>query len=122
MGKYAKLVSRVKKSVDYSAQAAMRDFVRDLIHRMDRQGMTQSKLAEVIDASPAYVSKVMRGEANFTLETMTKLAMATDGRLRVQIVDDTGANAHSTRDAVNTTNRSRQGTDRLDRRSAVRGR
>jgi transcriptional regulator with XRE-family HTH domain len=122
MGKYAKLVSRVKKSVDYSAQAAMRDFVHDLIHRMDRQGMTQAKLAEVIDASPAYVSKVMRGEANFTLETMTKLAMASGGRLRVQIVDDTAANAHSTRDAADTTNRAQQGTDRFNRRSAVRGR
>jgi transcriptional regulator with XRE-family HTH domain len=91
MSKYAKLVNRTRKSVDYRAQAAMRDFVRDLIERMDRQGLSQAKLAEAIDASPAYVSKVMRGDVNFTLETMTKLAMATGGRVRVDIVDGTAA-------------------------------
>jgi transcriptional regulator with XRE-family HTH domain len=87
VSKYAKFVGRVRKSVDYWAQVAMRDFVRDLIRRMDRENMSQTKLAEVIGASPAYVSKIMRGDANFTLETMTKLALATGGRLRVQIVE-----------------------------------
>lgn len=65
----------------------MRAFVRDLMDRMDDKGVTQAALAEKIGTSPTYISKVMRGDANFTLETMTKLAMAVDGRINVCIVD-----------------------------------
>ena len=55
--------------------------------RMDSKGVTQAALAEKIGTSPAYISKVMRDDANFTLETMTKLAMAVDGKIKVCIVD-----------------------------------
>lgn len=64
----------------------MRDFVKDLSARMDAIAMNRAQLAEKIDASPAYVSKVMRADVNFTLETMTKLAMATGGRIQVSVV------------------------------------
>ena len=33
----------------------------------------------------AYVSKILRGDVNFTLETMTKLAMAVGGRIDVRM-------------------------------------
>jgi transcriptional regulator with XRE-family HTH domain len=55
--------------------------------RMDDKGITQAALAEKIGTSPAYISKVMRGDANFTLATMTKLAMAVDGKIKLCIAD-----------------------------------
>lgn len=87
MGKYSGLLRRATHSVDYWTQVSIRAFVRDLMDRMDNKGVTQAALAEKIGASPAYISKVMRGDANFTLETMTKLAMAVDGKIKVCIVD-----------------------------------
>lgn len=48
--------------------------------------MTNAKLAESIGVSPAYVSKVLHGDVNFTLETMTKLAMAVGSRVEVNFV------------------------------------
>jgi transcriptional regulator with XRE-family HTH domain len=65
----------------------MRTYVRDLARRMEAHGMKRADLARKINASTAYVTKVMRGNANFTLETMTKLALAVDGRLDVRIVE-----------------------------------
>lgn len=88
MGKYSEILRRATNSVDYWTQVAIRTFVRDLTDRMDAEDISQAGLAEKIGTSPAYVSKVMRGNANFTLETMTKLAMAVGGKIRVQIVDD----------------------------------
>ena len=79
------------KSVDYWAQAAMRFFVRDLGQRMHDQEISRADLARKIDSSTAYVTKVMRGDVNFTLETMTKLALAVNGKLSVRIVPDTVA-------------------------------
>lgn len=49
--------------------------------------MTRAALAKEIGASPAYISRVMRGDVNFTLETMTKLALATGGKLHVSIAE-----------------------------------
>jgi transcriptional regulator with XRE-family HTH domain len=86
MKKYKNLIRRARQTVEYWTQLAMRDFVRDLNVRLQVLDMNRAQLAEKIDVSPAYVSKVMRGDVNFTLETMTKLAMATGGRLRVGVV------------------------------------
>lgn len=88
MLKYKQLLKQAAKSVDYWSHLAMRAFVRDLGQRMDELGMKRADLARKIDASTAYVTKVMRGDANFTLETMTKLAMAVNGKLAVRIVAD----------------------------------
>jgi hypothetical protein len=85
MLKYQQLL-KAAKSVDYWSHLAMRAFVRDLAQRMDDFGIKRADLARKIDASTAYVTKVMRGDANFTLETMTKLAMAVNGKLEVRIV------------------------------------
>ena len=87
MGKYAELIRRSAKSVDYWTQVAIRSFVSELTERMVARDMNKAALAAKIGASPAYVSKVMRGDANFTLETMTKLAMAVGGKVQARIVD-----------------------------------
>jgi transcriptional regulator with XRE-family HTH domain len=87
MGKYARLFKEAATSVDFWTQVAIRDFVRELLARMDSLGMKRAGLASSIDTSPAYISKIMRGDANFTLESMTKLALAVGGRIRVQIVE-----------------------------------
>ena len=87
MGKYGRLVGRLMQSVDYWAQAAMRRFVSDIDHRLGEQNMTRAQLAEKLGATPAYVTKVMRGDVNFTLETMTKLALAVGGKLQVNVVN-----------------------------------
>jgi len=47
--------------------------------------MAQKDLAEKINTSSAYVTKVFRGDANFTIETMVKLARAVDGELQIRI-------------------------------------
>ena len=87
MGKYKNLVDRASGSVDYWAQVAMRLFVGQIDRRMKMQNMSQALLAERLDSTPAYVTKVMRGDVNFTLETMTKLALAVGGKLQVAVVD-----------------------------------
>jgi transcriptional regulator with XRE-family HTH domain len=87
MGKYRRLIRRAIESTEYWARAAMWDFVRDLGARMDAQNMNRAALAEEIEVSPAYITKALRGEANFTIETMTKLAMAVGGRVHIRIED-----------------------------------
>lgn len=62
-------------------------FALALDRRRKNAGLTGSDIATAIGASPAYVSKVFRGDSNFTIDTMVKLAGACGGRLEIQIVD-----------------------------------
>jgi|HubBroStandDraft_1064217.scaffolds.fasta_scaffold05077_10 transcriptional regulator with XRE-family HTH domain len=86
MGKYASLLTNIVGSVEYWTQAAMRRFVLDVDNMMTAQNVSRAQLAEKLGTSPAYVTKIMRGDVNFTLETMTKLALAVGGKLRIEVV------------------------------------
>lgn len=85
MGKYRRLIKRAVQSTEYWTRATIRGFARDLDARMEAQEMSRAALAEKVKVSPAYITKALRGEANFTIETMTKLAMAVGGRLNIRI-------------------------------------
>jgi plasmid maintenance system antidote protein VapI len=65
----------------------MRDFTDDLLKRMGVLKMNNAMLAEATGVSPAYITKVLRGSENFTLETMSKFAMAVGGKVRIHIAD-----------------------------------
>lgn len=51
-------------------------------------------MAKRIASSPAYISKVFRGDSNLTIESMVKLARATGGQLDIRIVDGATAVSH----------------------------
>jgi transcriptional regulator with XRE-family HTH domain len=87
MGKYGQMLKRAQESVEYWAQLAMRRFVSEAIRRMDDGAISRAQLAANLRVSPAYVTKILRGDVNFTLESMVKVARAVGGQLDVRIVD-----------------------------------
>jgi ribosome-binding protein aMBF1 (putative translation factor) len=44
-----------------------------MLEKMDELGMTQKQLAELMGCSQQYVSKVLKGQENLSLETMSKM-------------------------------------------------
>lgn len=87
--RYGDLVARAKRGVHYWTRVAMRDFTEDLLVRMAKRDMSNAALATAADVSPAYVTKVLRGSENFTLETMSKLALAVGCHVRIQLASNT---------------------------------
>ena len=63
----------------------MRDFTSDLLARMGDQ--PHAALADAAGVSPAYITKVLKGSENFSIETMAKLALAVGGKVRIHIAD-----------------------------------
>ena len=47
-----------------------------MLDRMEELGMSQKQLAEKMNCSPQYISKVLRGRENLSLETLTKIENA----------------------------------------------
>lgn len=48
----------------------------ELNETLKERKMTQKQLAELLNVSPAQISKIMKGQENFTFETISKLEQA----------------------------------------------
>jgi len=84
---YRQFFAEMKASPGYWKEGAIHEFIHELDGRMRAQGVTRAELARRLGTSKAYVTKVLGGHANFTLETMSRIAFALGGRVRVHIAD-----------------------------------
>jgi transcriptional regulator with XRE-family HTH domain len=82
---FPELFAEAESHVDYWVAGTILEFTESLVREMERQGVTRSELARRIGATPAYVTKILRGKANFTLETMVRLARALGADLHIRI-------------------------------------
>lgn len=79
------LFDRAEASSDYWRASATIDFAEDLFRLMDEAGVSRAELARRLGTSPAYVTQVLRADGNFTLETMTRFAMALGHQVRIHL-------------------------------------
>lgn len=68
-------------------------FSLSLEQRRKSAGLTYSDLAKRMETSPAYITKVFRGDSNLTIETMVKLALATGSEVDIRLVEPGSARA-----------------------------
>lgn len=61
------------------------DFAVKMEKAITEAGMTKKEFASTVGKSQAWVSKVLRGDANLTIETMCELAKAIDNVLHLHI-------------------------------------
>ena len=82
---FPELFRKAEQHEDYWVAGAILEFTEGVVREMERQGITRTKLAQRLGATPAYVTKILRGKVNFTLSTMVRLARALDAELLVQL-------------------------------------
>ena len=90
---FSELFERAEEHEDYWVAGAILEFTEDVVREMERQGMTRTALAQRLGATPAYVTKLLRGKVNFTLATMVRLARALNAEIHVQLTGPTLAGA-----------------------------
>jgi transcriptional regulator with XRE-family HTH domain len=83
---FAALFEAAERHDEYWTEPAIIEFTEALSRWMEAKKVSQAELAAAIGVSQPYISKVLKGNANFTLATMTKLAHALGARVRVQLV------------------------------------
>ena len=84
--RFAKLLNNAKKRPEYWASRITLEFANSLDNFLVQKNISRKQLAEKVHVTPAYVTKVLRGDANYTVETMVKLAMAVDARVDVKLL------------------------------------
>jgi transcriptional regulator with XRE-family HTH domain len=83
--KHLDILDDLRATLDYEVAGVEMDFTESLEELMARRGVNKSELARRIGTSPAYITKILRGGTNFTLETMIKLVRALEGQLNVRV-------------------------------------
>ncbi|MEM7483196.1 MAG: helix-turn-helix transcriptional regulator [Acidobacteriota bacterium] len=77
------------RPIEYWMSLARMGFEDDLHRLLSDQDISQAELADAIDTTPAYISKVLNGSsANFTIRTMAKLAQALDALVQIRLTRD----------------------------------
>jgi plasmid maintenance system antidote protein VapI len=80
----AKGKKKQARDVAYWSETAFLSFTEDLLKMMG-DNVSQADLARRVGVSRGYISRVFRGLENLTLETMTKLAIAVGGSVRLHV-------------------------------------
>lgn len=71
---FEKKFAEVKTRDTYHIETAKLEFADEIYDHMEQQGLNQSQLAEKLDRSKQYVSKLLSGYANPSIATMVKVA------------------------------------------------
>ena len=70
---------------EYREEGASIEFTNAMVTRMREAGVSRSELARLINTTPAYISKLLRGATNFSLDSMVKIASALNCELKTHL-------------------------------------
>ena len=82
---FAALFEAAERHDEYWTERAIAEFTENLSWWMETRKISQAELATAVGVSQAYISKVLKGNVNFTLATMTKLARAVGATVHVRL-------------------------------------
>jgi plasmid maintenance system antidote protein VapI len=83
--RWDRMFKEARQTVDYWVNGPIVEFTEDVCVLMEEQGVSRAELARRLGTSRAYITKLLGGNANFTLETMTKVAMALGAAVHVHV-------------------------------------
>lgn len=72
------LADEARASIEYDLESAIIEATEAVVARMQELGLSRAELARRMGISPPMVTKLLRGENNFTLRTLISLARALD--------------------------------------------
>jgi transcriptional regulator with XRE-family HTH domain len=84
---YKALVKAAKEGDTYWIESVKHDFAFSIHRQLKRHGITNAALAKKLGVTPPYVSKVLKGDENLTIESMVKMVRAANGRLHLEVAD-----------------------------------
>lgn len=85
---FTQLFEEAKKQDAFWVADAIYTFTEELHRMAESEGVSRSELARRLGTSPAYITKIFRGDGNFTVESMVRLARAVGGRLHLHLAPE----------------------------------
>lgn len=75
----------VEDSDEFAISEAILDFTIELENLVKKRGFSRAELAKKTGKSQPYITKIFRGETNFTIGTMVKLVRAISGKISLHV-------------------------------------
>ena len=69
-----KEISKRQQNEDYILEGYIIDITENICERMYQIGITKKELAQKMNTSPAWITKLLNGNNNFTLRTLLKIS------------------------------------------------
>ena len=82
------LFESVRTKDIYWTSKAILEFTSDLYQLMKQKNWNKADMARTLKTSQAYMTKVFKGEANFTIDSMVRLTRALGGKVHIHVVAD----------------------------------
>ena len=83
---FTALMARLGATPEGQAEHVAVAFLVQVNARMQEQGVSNTELARRMGTSPAYVTRLFRGSANLSVQTMSKLAHAVNSTLSLELI------------------------------------
>lgn len=80
---------------EFWTEKAIAEFTEDLSRWMELRGLTRVDLASALGVSQPYITKILKGNVNFTLASMTKLARAVGATVQPRLVPEDSPKART---------------------------
>jgi ribosome-binding protein aMBF1 (putative translation factor) len=84
---FQKALEEAKQHSPYYEEKLLLDVADRIIEEMDRSDISRVELARRLEVSPAYITKILRGHANLTIESLAKIAFALGKKWECVMVD-----------------------------------
>jgi len=84
---FAETFKDINQDDEFLAELAMLEFTTQLSHAIKAKGLSKSDLARSMGVSPAYITKVFRGNANLSIQSMVKLARCAGMKFQPNLVN-----------------------------------
>ena len=80
------VLPQIKDSEQYDREVLRSDISDQIVCLMEAQGISKAELARRLKTSKAYVTKILQGNANFTLDTLVQISRALGCKYMARIV------------------------------------
>ena len=82
---YKKKLASVKDDFDFKFESFILDITESIREMLKEKGITMTNLAGKLNVTPAAISKLLRGESNFTIKKLMEIAEAIDLKLEINL-------------------------------------
>lgn len=82
------LFAQAKEQLEYSVEGARNEFTEKIIVRMRELGISKADLADRLNAKRSFVTRLLSGNNNFTLETMVRISRALECTFRSHLAPE----------------------------------
>lgn len=85
---YQNKLASIEDDFDFKFDSLVLDITETIRTKLKEKGITQTKLADRLNVSSAAISKLLRGESNFTIKKLVELAEAIELKLEIKFVPE----------------------------------